>query len=182
MYSAVKPLLVCYMYSTLQMCQSGKLHFIHIVTVCSTVLTCQDHSHLFYFCTTHPQFTTAIVSSTTITHLFFIDYDIDTPSLTALASGLKQNRTMEELAIDHQSKYFTKDQFQMLIEGIDSSAVKKLWLYHHKNLLSDFPLSRDDVVIEWYYGSNDVYKKWWPSQLLVWWGQCCCYMYIVSLA
>ena len=93
---------------------------------------CRLHKLALYDCTIpttdRTLLTTAIVSSTTITHLFFIDYDIDTPSLTALASGLKQNRTMEELAIDHQSKYFTKDQFQMLIEGIDSSAVKKLCL------------------------------------------------------
>ena len=71
---------------------------------------------------------TAIVSSTTITHLLFIDDDIDTPSLTALVSGLKQNKTMEELAINRHIYRFSKEQFQLLIEGVDSSAVKKLWL------------------------------------------------------
>ena len=87
--------------------------------------------------------TTAIVSSTTITHLLFIDYVIDTPSLTALASGLKQNRTMEELAFDNYfyPKKFTKEQLQLLIEGVDSSAVKKLWL-HSKNRGGHIPQNR----------------------------------------
>ena len=104
-------------------------------------------------------FATAIASSTTITHLFFID--IDAPSLTALASSLKQNSTMEEIAVDNRSKLVTDNQFQLLIKGVDSSAVKKLWLwYGYKKLLSDHPLSRDDVVIEWYTDSSDVYEKW----------------------
>ena len=106
---------------------------------------------------------TAIVSSTTITHLLFIDELIDTPSLTALVSGLKQNRTMEELAFNkfYVNVQFTKEQFQLLIEGVDSSAVKKIHLYHdYKKMLSDCPLSRDDVVIEWYDHASDVYKKW----------------------
>ena len=106
---------------------------------------------------------TAIVSSTTITHLFFIDEHIYTPSLTALVSGLKQNRTMEELAFNNFSLnfQFTKEQFQLLIESVDSSAVKKLHLFcRYKELLSDCPLSRDDVVIEWYYNSDQVYEKW----------------------
>ena len=126
-------------------------------------------------------FATAIASSTTITHLFFID--IDAPSLTALASSLKQNSTMEEIAVDNRSKLVTDNQFQLLIKGVDSSAVKKLWLwYGYKKLLSDHPLSRDDVVIEWYTDSSDVYEKWWPSQLLVWWGQyCCTYLITVKL-
>ena len=87
----------------------------------------------------------------------------DTPSLTALVSGLKQNRTMEELAFDnvYHRERFTKDQLLLLIEGVDSSAVKKLWLdIHYKKLSSDCPLSRDDVVIEWYDNDEDVYKKW----------------------
>ena len=126
---------------------------------------CRLHKLALYWCTIpttdHNLLTTAIVSSTTITHLFFSDEHIDTPSLTALASGLKQNRTMEELEFDNSLKNFTKEQFQLLIEGIDSSAVKKLWLYNtYKKLLSGYPLSRDDVVVEWYKCSKDVYKKW----------------------
>ena len=128
---------------------------------------CRLHKLALYDCTSPTTdctlLTTAIVSSTTITHLFFIDTDIDTPSLTALASGLKQNRTMEELAVNNSSytKRFMKEQFQLLIEGVDSSAVKKLWLQNgHKKLLSDCPLSRDDVVVEWYNYFDDVYHKW----------------------
>ena len=107
--------------------------------------------------------TTAIVSSTTITHLIFTGEEIDTPSLTALASGLKQNRTMEELAVNNSScsESLTKEQFQLLIEGVDSSAVKKLWLdTFYGKLLSDCPFSRDDVVVEWYVIPSHVYNKW----------------------
>ena len=125
---------------------------------------CRLHKLALYHCATTDRtlLTTAIVSSTTITHLLFIDFVIDTPSLTALASGLKQNRTMEELAFDKiSSKTFTKDQFQLLIEGVDSSAVKKLWLHNgYKKLESDCQLSRDDVVVEWYRYSDNVYEKW----------------------
>ena len=127
---------------------------------------CRLHKLALYWCaiptTDHTLLTTAIVSSTTITHLLFIDITIDTPSLTALASSLKQNRTMEELAFNIKSlSRFTKEQFQLLIEVIDSSAVKKLWLNNdYKELLRDCPLSRDDVVVEWYNDSVDVCKKW----------------------
>ena len=130
---------------------------------------CRLHKLALYDCTFPTTdctlLTTAIVSSTTITHLLFIDDHIDTPSLTALVSGLKQNRTMEELAIDIKSRYLSKEQFQLLIEGVDSSAVKKVHLYRcstyrYKKLLSDCPLSRDDVVIEWYDSYYNVYKKW----------------------
>ena len=128
---------------------------------------CKLHKLALYRCTIPTTdctlLTTAIVSSTTITHLIFIDKDIDTPSLTGLASGLKQNSTMEELAFNSSlySAGFTKEQFQLLIEGVDSSAVKKLWLQNgYKELLSDCPLSRDDVVVEWCDYSNEVYPKW----------------------
>ena len=126
---------------------------------------CRLHKLALYWCTIRTTdltlLITAIVSSTTITHLFFIDNQIDTPSLTALVSGLKQNRTMKELAFDNESILFTKHQFQLLIEGIDSSAVKKFHLYSkHKKFLSDCPLSRDDLVIEWYDYSDYVYEKW----------------------
>ena len=128
---------------------------------------CRLHKLILNWCTIPTTdctlLTTAIVSSTTITHLFFIEKNIDTPLLTALACGLKQNRTIEELAFDNNfySADFTKEQFQLLIEGVDSSAVKKLWLYDgYKILLSDCPLSRDDVVVEWYHHTHEVYEKW----------------------
>ena len=70
---------------------------------------------------------------------------------------------MEELAFNSSlySADFTKEQFQLLIDGVDSSAVKKLWLPNgYKELMSDCPLSRDDVVVEWCDYSNEVYPKW----------------------
>ena len=126
---------------------------------------CRLHKLTLYVCTIpttdRTLITTAIVSSTTITHLLFIDDGIDTPSLTALVSGLKQNRTMEELAIDKVLRNFTKEQLQLLIEGVDSSAVKNLHLNsRYKDSLSDCLLSRNDVVIEWYDHPYDVYEKW----------------------
>ena len=117
---------------------------------------CRLHKLALYCCsipsTDLTLLTTAIASSTTITHLFFIGKkDIDTPSLTALASGLKQNKTMEELAFDNKSKIFTKHQFQLLIEGVDSSAVKKLWLHSgYIKLFNNCLLSRDDFNVELY--------------------------------
>ena len=124
---------------------------------------CRLHKLALYHCTIpttdRTLLTTAIVSSTTITHLFFIDYDIDTPSLTALTSGLKQNRTMEELAV--KNFIISKELFQLLIEGVDSSAVKKLWLDTvYMELLSDCPFSRHDVDVELYNSTYGVYKKW----------------------
>ena len=126
---------------------------------------CRLHKLALYDCTIPSTdctlLTTAIVSSTTITHLLFFHSDIDTPSLTALISGLKQNRTMEELAIDIGSINFTKHQFQMLINGVNSSALKKLWLQNgYEGLLSYCPLSRGDVVVEWYKYDYSMYEKW----------------------
>ena len=128
---------------------------------------CRLHKLALYHCTIPTTdctlLTTAIVSSTTITHLLFTGKEIDTPSLTALAGGLKQNRTMEELAVNNSScsKSLPKEQFRLLIKGVDSSAVKKLWLdTYYKKLLSDCPLSRDDVIVEWYDLPSEVYNKW----------------------
>ena len=124
---------------------------------------CRLHKLTLYCCTIpttdHTLLTTAIASSTTITHLFFIDKkEIDTPSLTELASGLKQNKTMEELAFDNKSKIFTKHQFQLLIEGIDSSAVKKLWLHSgYRKLFNNCLLSRNDFNVELYKDTEAFY-------------------------
>ena len=107
------------------------------------------------------QLTTAIVSNTTLTHLLFIDEGIDTPSLKALASGLKHNTTIEQLAVDKYCHDFTKDQFQLLIDAVDSSAVKKLWLYDsfdYKCWFSDYILDRHNV--EWYNDYYNLYNKW----------------------
>ena len=132
---------------------------------------CKLYKLALYDCTIpttdHTQLTTAIVSSTTITHLLFIDRNIDTPSLTALASGLKHNTTIEQLAVDKCSLflggYFTEEQFRVLIDAVDSSAVQKLWLCDssdYKRWFSDCTLSRKNVDIEWYSSFNDPYNKW----------------------
>ena len=125
--------------------------------------------------TDHTQLTTAIVSSTTITHLLFIDKNIDTPSLTALASGLKHNTTIEQLAVDNYSWHFegnkpkfAEDQLRVLINAVDSSAVKKLWLRDYtcrdysdyKRWFNGCTLSRMNINIEWYTGYVDLYNKW----------------------
>ena len=112
--------------------------------------------------TDHTQLTTAIVSSTTITHLLFIN-DINTSSLTALINGLKHNTTIEQIAVDNHYHDFTEDQFQLLIDAVYSSAVKKLWLYDHgdcKQCFNDCTLYRNNVDIEWYSDYSDLYNKW----------------------
>ena len=128
---------------------------------------CKLYKLALYDCTIpttdHTQLTTAIVSSTTITHLFFIDRNIDTPSLTALASGLKHNTTIEQLAVDKYVWDFTKDQFQVLIDAVDSNVVRKLWLYDcrcYKGWFSVCTLYRSNVNIEWYLYYDDLYNKW----------------------
>ena len=131
---------------------------------------CKLYKLALYDCTIpttdHTQLTTAIVSSTTITHLLFIDENIDTPSLTALASGLKHNTTIEQLAVDKYYHDSTKEHFQLLIDAVDSSAVKKLWLNDHSDYrkwFSDYThaLSSKHVDIEWYsYYHYDLYSKW----------------------
>ena len=93
-------------------------------------LHCRLYKLVLYGCriltTDYTQPITAIVSSTTITHLLFIDENIDTPSLTALASGLKHNTTIQQLAFDNYSYDFTEYQLRMLLNAVDSSAVQKL--------------------------------------------------------
>ena len=128
---------------------------------------CKLYKLALYWCiiptTDHTQLATAIVSSTTITHLLFIDENIDTPSLTALASGLKHNTTIEQLVVENYSKHFTEDQFQVLIDAVDSSAIKNLWLYDcrdYKKWLSDCILSRKNVNIVLCYNYEDVFNKW----------------------
>ena len=108
---------------------------------------------------------TAIVSSITIKHLLFINDGIDTPSLIALVDGLKQNIIMEELVIDNLSTHFTKSQFKLLMDGVNSSGVKRLRSHHTYNaFLCGYLLSR--VVIQWYKDSDEVFLQWCPSQVL----------------
>ena len=124
---------------------------------------CKIYKLALYDCTIvtdHTQLTTAIVSSTTITHLLFIDEDIDTPSLTALASGLKHNTTIEQLAVD---KLQHKNQFRVLVDAMDSNSVKQLWLYscsHYRKWFSDCSLNRKNVDIKWYSYHYNLYNNW----------------------
>ena len=106
--------------------------------------------------TDHTQLVTAIVSSTTISFLFFsIDMLIDTWSLAALASGLRHNVTLETLVIDKLDSGFTEDQFRVLVAAVDSSAVNKLRLpTYYKQWLSDCPISRTNISIECYDSMN----------------------------
>ena len=138
---------------------------------------CKLYKLALYDCTIptteHTQLTAAIVSSTTITHLLFIDRNIDdrssirrslhTPSsLTALASGLKHNTTIEQLAVDTFLE--DRDQFQALIGAVDSSAVKKLWLCNHSAYMWWYDyctLTRRKVIdVVWYSSHHDMYNKW----------------------
>ena len=125
---------------------------------------CRLHKLVLYCCTIpttdRTLLITAIVSSTTITHLLFINDGIDTQ---ALVDGLKENRILEELVIDDYSKNFTKSQFKLLMDGVNSSGVKKLRSHHTYNtFLCSYPLSR--VVIQWYKDCDEVFLQWCPSQ------------------
>ena len=92
---------------------------------------------------------------------------IDTPSLAALASGLKHNTIMEKLVIDKSDSGFTEDQFRVLIDAVDSSAVKKLWLStYYKQWLSDCPISRTNISIEWFHDSVNMLRAFSISSLL----------------
>ena len=107
--------------------------------------------------------TRAIVSSTTIKHLLFQTGDSHL-SLDELVSGLKQNKTMEELAVC--SSFDGEDQFQVFKEAIDQSTVKKLWLDKcYKSNLASRPLLRKDVKIEWNKYRYGVFliEKWYDS-------------------
>ena len=124
---------------------------------------CKIYKLALYDCTIttdHTQLTTTIVSSTTITHLLFFDKNIDTPSL---AKGLKHNTTMEQLAVDKLQRNLNEVQFQVLVDGMDSSSVKQLWLYncsHYRKWFSDCSLNRKNVDIEWYSYHYNLYNKW----------------------
>ena len=117
-----------------------------------------DHTHLIM----------AITSCTSIKRLS-IDLITDTPVLTELAKGIKQNSTLETLGLFDERLYFscniddfTDDQFQILIESVNSSAIETLWLRdYNKERLSAYPLSRKNVKIKWYrdliWGEPDYY-------------------------
>ena len=114
----------------------------------------------------HTRLIMAITSCTSIKRIS-IDLITDTPLLTELANGLKQNRTLERLGI-YDNRYlkdivddFTDDQFQILIESVDSSAIETLWLReYNKERLCVYPLSRKDVKIQWYDDHHLLLRSW----------------------
>ena len=123
---------------------------------------CKLYKLALYGCTIpitdHTQLTIAIVSNTTITHLLFID-DM-TPSLTALAGGLKHNTTIEQLAFEKYGGYFTEGQFKLLIDAVKNSTVKKFWLYNYHHYKTWFINSRTNVDINWHGDLCDLYNNW----------------------
>ena len=109
-----------------------------------------------------PDHTRLIIAVTSCTSIKCLSIDLitDTPLLTELANGLKHNRTLETLGIyDNRNLFnlkdivddFTDDQFQVLIESVDGSAIETLWLRdYNKERLCVYPLSRKNVKILWY--------------------------------
>ena len=152
-------------------CRLSKLTMYWISTVSS-----MDTFHL----------TMAAVTSTPITHLLLVYFDSDDSPLTALVSGLGQNRTIKELVFDNELG-FSEDQFQMLIKAVDNSAVKKLWLNNcvsvYKEWMGNCLFSRNDVEIVW-YNYADLIREWFDDEvsqslLLLCYYCCCCVIIVV---
>ena len=83
--------------------------------------------------------------------------------ITALASGLKNNTTIEQLAINWFPGEVNKDQFQMLTDAVDSSTAKKLWLgdyIDYKQWFRECTLSKNNVDIEWCNDHSGLYNEW----------------------
>ena len=110
--------------------------------------------------------TTAIVSSTTITHLLFIDYDFIDNSITHSTGQWSQTEQDNGRASCRDNYFYPKKFYERTVAIVDRGCRQQCCeetvaiQYGYKELLSDCPLSRDDVVVEWYNSSNDVYKKW----------------------
>ena len=155
-------------------CRLSKLTMYWTSTVSST-----DTFHL----------TMAAFTSTAITHLLLVYFNINSSTdslpdcsnnssdnsdnstnnspLTALADGLGQNRTIKELVFDYELG-FCEDQFRMLINAVDSSAVKRLWLNNcvsvYKEWMGNCPFSRNDVEIVW-YNYADLIREWFDDEV-----------------
>ena len=102
--------------------------------------------------------TTAIVKSTTIRKLLFTNLKVS--SLTQLARGLKQNGTMEEIAVG-STLVDIKDHLPNLITAVNScSAVKKLWLSKsYKEWFDNSELSDSGAKIVW-FDKDELFKYW----------------------
>ena len=112
----------------------------------------------------HIRLITSITNSNTIQHLLFICRYIDSPLFDVIAEGLKHNKTIKELAVSNTQEgvmknshdfLITEAQFKNLLEGVDGSIVKKLWLNKYCSCwLNDGSLSRN-VNIEYYDDDYD---------------------------
>ena len=102
--------------------------------------------------------TTTIVRSTTIKKLLFTNLKVS--SLEELASGLKQNGTMEEIAVGSTLADF-KDHLPSLVTAVNScSAVKKLWLSNsYKKWFGNSELSDSGAKIVW-FDKDKLFKYW----------------------
>ena len=110
--------------------------------------------HLLHFFrdTDCDRLTTAIVKSTTIRKLLFTN--LKASSLEGLASGLKQNETMEEIAVASTLADF-KDHLPNLIKTVNSSsAVETLWLSDSYSKMYD-----SDAKIKW-FNKDKLFKYW----------------------
>ena len=102
--------------------------------------------------------TTAIVKSTTIKKLLFTNLKIS--SLKELANGIKQNGTMEEIAIGSTLADF-KVHLPYLITAVNScNAVKKLWLNNsYREWFAKRKLSKRSAKIVW-FDKDKLFKYW----------------------
>ena len=67
--------------------------------------------------------------------------------------------TIKELAISRE-ELFTEDQFQLLIEALDDSAVEKLWMINDCRKKFHATSLSKKVKIEWYPSHKNLFKKW----------------------
>ena len=108
--------------------------------------------------------TIAIVKSTTIKQLLFTN--LNALSFEELTSGLKQNRTMEELAVGSTLIKNFKDHLLNLITAVNSSCVKKLWLSNsYKEQFCNSNLPDSDVNIVWFVDKDELLKCWGSQEM-----------------
>ena len=102
--------------------------------------------------------TTAIVKSTTIKKLLFTN--LKASSLKELANDIKQNGTMEEIAIGSTLADF-KVHLPYLITAVNScNAVKKLWLNNsYREWFAKRKLSKRSAKIVW-FDKDKLFKYW----------------------
>ena len=59
-----------------------------------------------------------------------------------------------------------EDELRVLIDAVDSSALKKLWLYNFASdydqqyVFGDYRVYENSVDIEWCWSCDDLYNKW----------------------